>query len=143
MSSKGFNVDLGNQFVPFWNGLIHLVGKVENGTVIRRTDWKNVIQECKEFEKNYLNSNGFCESCTFFGMPDFLEKKMEEAKAFGLSDCKQIAKDNDYLYLYCVETTQPKKNKSPSKKGGLWWKIILSLFFIFIGIFLFVKIRQQ
>jgi hypothetical protein len=130
---KGFNQDLGKQFVPFWNGLIHLVGKVENGTIIRRTDWENMIRECEDFEKNYMNSSAFCESCTFYTMPSFLQKKIDENPNV---DCKMLAQDNDFLYSYCLEKRFPiKESKSNKKKYFLlsffMMGMLLSMAFFF------------
>lgn len=135
--SSGFNVDLGKQFVPFWNGLIHLVGRVENGTIIRRYDWTDIIQECENFEKNYMNSTSFCESCTFYGMPSYLEKKMEEAKQAGITDCKTIAKDNDFLFLYCQEKMEKRG------KGWVWIPLILLLLLLFcvVGVILLKSVN--
>ncbi len=98
-----FNVGLDKQFVPFWNGLIHLIGVIKNDVITMRYDWYNVIKECEEFEKDYLNTTGFCESCVFYEMPSYLKGVMDQADAAGLSDCKQIAKDNDIIYTYCRE----------------------------------------
>ena len=104
-----FNVGLDKQFVPFWNGLIHLIGVIKNDVITMRYDWYNVIKECEEFEKDYLNTTGFCESCVFYEMPSYLKGVMDQADAAGLSDCKQIAKDNDIIYTYCRERQQTRR----------------------------------
>lgn len=131
---KKFNKDLGKQFVPFWNGLIHLVGNIEKGTIIRRSDWSNIIQECEQFEKDFLNTSAFCESCTFYGMPSFLESRWKQAKEAGINDCKKMAQDNDFLYLYCMEK---EKGKNPSNKKLLWLLLLLLIIPIIIIIILY------
>ena len=120
-SQGGFNQDLGKQFVPFWNGLIHLVGKVENGTILRRTGWNNIIRECEQFESDYLNSTGFCESCTFYNMPSFLQQTLDANPDL---DCKTLAQDNDYLFLYCMEK---KSSQTGLKSWKKWWVIGICL----------------
>ena len=104
-----FNVGLDKQFVPFWNGLIHLIGVIKNDVITMRYDWYNVIKECEDFEKNYLNTSGFCESCVFYEMPSYLKAVMTQADVAGLSDCKEIAKDNDIIYTYCRERQQTRR----------------------------------
>lgn len=104
-----FNVGLDKQFVPFWNGLIHLIGVIKNDVITMRYDWYNIIKECEEFEKDYLNTSGFCESCIFYEMPSYLKGVMAQADAAGLSDCKEIAKDNDIIYTFCRERQQERR----------------------------------
>lgn len=104
-----FNAGLDKQFVPFWNGLMHLIGVIKNDVITMRYDWYNIIKECEEFEKNYLNTSGFCESCVFYEMPSYLKTVMTQADAAGLSDCKEIAKDNDIIYTYCRERQQTRR----------------------------------
>lgn len=104
-----FNVGLDKQFVPFWNGLIHLIGVIKNDVITMRYDWYNIIKECEEFEKDYLNTSGFCESCVFYEMPSYLKGVMAQADAAGLSDCKEIAKDNDIIYTFCRERQQERR----------------------------------
>lgn len=101
-----FNVGLNKQFVPFWNGLIHLIGVIKNDVITMRYDWYNIIRECETFEKEYLNTTGFCESCVFYEMPSFLKQVMRDADAKGLTDCKQIAQDHDIIYTFCIERQQ-------------------------------------
>lgn len=96
-----FNVGLNKQFVPFWNGLIHLIGVIKNDVITMRYDWYNINNECETFEKEYLNTNGFCESCVFYEMPSYLTGVLADAHAKGITDCKQIAKDNDIIYTFC------------------------------------------
>jgi hypothetical protein len=121
-----FNVGLDKQFVPFWNGLIHLIGVIKNDVITMRYDWYNVIKECEEFEKDYLNTTGFCETCVFYEMPSYLKGVMDQADAAGLSDCKQIAKDNDIIYTYCRERQQTRR------------RLRLILLFLFLLILLLV-----
>lgn len=104
-----FNVGLDKQFVPFWNGLMHLIGVIKNDVITMRYDWYNIIKECEEFETNYLNTSGFCESCVFYEMPSYLKGVMAQAEAAGLRDCKEIAKDNDIIYTYCRERQQTRQ----------------------------------
>jgi len=104
-----FNVGLNKQFVPFWNGLIHLIGVIKNDVITMRYDWYDIINECESFEKNYLNTSGFCETCTFYEMPSFLKGVMAQADAAGITDCKEIAKDNDIIYTFCAERQQTRR----------------------------------
>lgn len=104
-----FNVGLNQQFVPFWNGLMHLIGVIKNDVITMRYDWYDIISECEQFEKNYLNTSGFCESCVFYEMPAYLKGVMAEADAAGLYDCKQIAKDNDIIYTFCRERKRTRR----------------------------------
>ena len=39
-------------------------------------------------------------------MPEFLDRSMEDAKQAGVTDCKQIAQDNDILYTHCKQKKQ-------------------------------------
>jgi len=122
-----FNIGLDKQFVPFWNGLIHLIGVIKNDVITMRYDWYNIIRECETFEKDYLNTTGFCESCVFYEMPSYLKEVMTQADAAGLSDCKEIAKDNDIIYTYCRERQQTRRR--------LRWIIFLLL--TLLGVLLF------
>lgn len=96
-----FNVDLDKQFIPFWNGLMHLIGVIKNDVITMRYDWDNIIEECEDFEKSYMTTDGFCESCVFYQMPAFLHQVMKDARSQGISDCKVIARDNDIIYTFC------------------------------------------
>lgn len=104
-----FNVGLNKQFVPFWNGLMHLIGIIKNDVITVRYDWYDIINECETFEKEYLNTEGFCESCIFYQMPSFLKEVMAQADAAGITDCKEIAKDNDIIYTFCRERQQTRR----------------------------------
>ena len=103
VGESGFNVGLNKQFVPFWNGLMHLIGVVKNDVITMRYDWHNIIKECEQFEGKYLNTSGFCESCVFYEMPSYLEGVMRDAERRGATDCKEIARDNDIVYTFCRE----------------------------------------
>lgn len=135
-----FNVGLANQFVPFWNGLIHLIGVIKNDVITMRHDWYNIIRECEDFEKNYLNTSGFCESCVFYEMPSYLKQVMADADAAGIYDCKEIARDNDIIYTFCRERQQTRRR--------LRWVIVLLLLLICLLAFgtriraLLVKVRM-
>lgn len=122
-----FNVGLDKQFVPFWNGLIHLIGKIQNNVITMRYDWYNIIRECEIFEKNYLNISGFCEKCVFYEMPSYLKGVMDQAEADGLYDCKEIAKDNDIIYTFCRERQQTKRR--------LRWIIVSLMVFLCMLVF--------
>jgi len=93
-----FNVDLEKQFVPYWNGLLHLVARVEDRNLVRRYDWDRVIRDCEAFESNYVNTENFCESCPFLQIPSFVREKTR-----GVWDCKKVAQDNDVVYIYWAE----------------------------------------
>lgn len=136
-----FNVGLDKQFVPFWNGLIHLIGVIKNDVITMRYDWYNIIKECEEFEKDYLNTSGFCESCVFYEMPSYLKGVMDQAEAAGLSNCKEIAKDNDIIYTYCRERQQTRR-KLRLIILFLLLLIVLLIFGSKIKVF-FVKIRTM
>jgi hypothetical protein len=136
-----FNVGLDKQFVPFWNGLIHLIGVIKNDVITMRYDWYNIIKECEEFEKDYLNTSGFCESCVFYEMPSYLKGVMAQADAAGLSNCKEIAKDNDIIYTYCRERQQTRR-KLRLIILFLLLLIVLLIFGSKIKVF-FVKIRTM
>jgi predicted nucleic acid-binding Zn ribbon protein len=134
-----FNVGLDKQFVPFWNGLIHLIGVIKNDVITMRYDWYNIIRECEDFEKNYLNTSGFCESCVFYKMPSYLKGVMKQAEAAGLSDCKEIAKDNDILYTYCRERQRVRRKL----RLFIFFLILLLVLLVFgskIKVF-FVRVR--
>lgn len=92
-----FNTNIEKQFIPYWNGMLHLVGRVDDDILIKRYDWDNILRECKTFERSYMNTKDYCESCPFGQMPDYLR---ERAKGW---DCKELAQDNDIIYTYCVE----------------------------------------
>lgn len=131
-----FNVDLNKQFVPFWNGLIHLIGVIHNDVITMRYDWYDIIHECENFEKNYLNTSGFCESCVFYEMPSYLKEVMNQAKATGLSDCKEIAKDNDIIYTYC---------RQRQRESRFLWTIVflVVIFFILVFSWKYIKLGTQ
>lgn len=131
-----FNVGLDKQFVPFWNGLIHLIGKIQNDVITMRYDWYNIIRECEIFEKNYLNTSGFCESCIFYEMPSYLKGVMAQAEAAGLYDCKEIAKDNDIIYTFCRERQQTRRRL----RGVLLFLFVL-LFLLVFGPYLWKKLK--
>lgn len=144
MESKGgkgeahatvFNVGIDKQFVPFWNGLMHLIGVIENHVITMRYDWYNIISECEEFESKYLNTKGFCESCVFYEMPSYLKQVMRKADEDGVSDCKLIAKDNDIIYTYCMERQQTKRR--------LRWIAIILFFIIVLVIGWSMRSRQK
>lgn len=88
---------------------MHLIGVIKNNVITMRYDWYNIINECEIFEKNYLNTTGFCESCVFYEMPSYLKDVMKQAENVGLTDCKEIAKDNDIIYTYCRERKRTKR----------------------------------
>lgn len=127
-----FNVGLDKQFVPFWNGLMHLIGVIKNDVITMRYDWYNIINECEQFETNYLNTSGFCESCIFYEMPSYLKGVMAEADAAGLHDCKQIAKDNDIIYTFCRE-----RKRTRTKLRILLLLLLVLLFVIVFWSFIF------
>jgi len=104
-----FNENINKQFVPYWNGLLHLVGKIENGVLIRRYDWENIIKDCENFEKDYLNTLDFCENCMFSELPSYLDNVIQTANQAGVYDCKQIAQDNDIIFSYCDQIQKTKK----------------------------------
>lgn len=104
-----FNKDISRQFVPYWNGLLHLVADLENGVLVRRYDWDNIIRECEQYEHDYLNTENFCEACIFYDIPRKLESTLQRAHEQGIYDCKQIAQDNDIVYTYCIEKQQQKR----------------------------------
>lgn len=117
-----FNVGLDKQFIPFWNGLMHLIGVIKNHVITMRYDWYNIISECETFEKEYLNTSGFCESCVFYQMPSYLNEVLDKAKQDGLTDCKEIAKDNDIIYTFCIERKRTRR--------WLWVFIFIMLLFV-------------
>lgn len=127
-----FNVGLNKQFVPFWNGLIHLIGVIENDVITMRYDWYNIIKECETFEKEYLNTTGFCESCVFYEMPSYLKEVMQKAQEDGITDCKEIAKDNDIIYTFCVERKRTRRR--------LW--LVMGVL-VALSIFFLVLIRKM
>lgn len=122
-----FNLELEKQFVPFWNGLIHLIGVIKNDVITMRYDWYNIIRECETFEKDYLDTKGFCQTCVFYEMPSYLKGIMSQAGSAGLSDCKEIAKDNDIIYTYCRERQQTRRR--------LRWILFLLLSLLCVLIF--------
>jgi hypothetical protein len=128
-----FNVGLNKQFVPFWNGLMHLIGVIQNDVITMRYDWHNIIHECEDFEKNYLNTNGFCESCVFYEMPSYLDLVMENAQKAGATDCKEIAKDNDIVYTFCAERQRTR------------WRLrlVIGVLLLLVAAFLFWAWKQQ
>lgn len=127
-----FNIGLNKQFVPFWNGLMHLIGVIKNDVITMRYDWYNIIRECETFEKEYLNTNGFCESCVFYEMPSFLNETLKNAQTQGFTDCKLIAKDNDIIYTFCIERQRTRRR--------LRFLIFCLLFIlVLIGVRLFKK----
>ena len=134
LGTSGFNVGLDKQFVPFWNGLIHLIGVVKNDVITMRYDWNQIIKECEQFEKEYLNTSGFCESCVFYKMPSYLKGVMRDADAAGLSDCKVIAKDNDIIYTYCMERQRT--------RSRLRW-LILFLILLTAGLVAWIVVRRR
>lgn len=121
-----FNVGLNQQFVPFWNGLMHLIGVVKDHVITMRYDWYNIIKECEIFEKEYLNTSGFCESCVFNEMPSYLNGVLQQAWKDGITDCKEIARDNDIIYTFCVERKRTRR---------VLWAFIFFLLFLIIGFF--------
>lgn len=123
-----FNVGLDKQFIPFWNGLMHLIGVIKNHVITMRYDWYNIISECETFEKEYLNTSGFCESCVFYQMPSYLNEVLDKAAQDGLTDCKEIAKDNDIIYTFCIERKRTRR--------WLRFIIFIMLFFVFVVVFL-------
>lgn len=99
-----FNTDIAKQFVPYWNGLLHVVARVDpdtDGILIRRYDWDAMREECQQFQSDYLQSQDFCDHCAFSQIPAWLENQM--AGSTWIWDCKTIAQDNDILYTYCVQ----------------------------------------
>lgn len=127
-----FNIGLNKQFVPFWNGLMHLIGTIKNDVITMRYDWYNIIAECETFEKEYLNTSGFCESCVFYEMPDFLNKTLQNAESQGITDCKVIAQDNDIIYTFCRERQRTRLRLRLLLVG-------LVLLFVFLLVRLFQK----
>lgn len=134
VGQSGFNTGLNKQFVPFWNGLMHLIGVIKDDVITMRYDWDNIIQECEEFEKNYLNTQGFCESCVFYEMPSYLDGVMRDADARGATDCKEIAKDNDIIYSYCVE-----------RRRTRWWlrAVMVVLLLVAVGLIAWLRRPQK
>lgn len=124
-----FNVGLNKQFVPFWNGLMHLIGVIKNDVITVRYDWYNIINECELFEKNYLNTSGFCESCIFYEMPSFLKETLKNYESQGITDCKVIAQDNDIIYTFCRERQRTRR------------KLRLFILFLVIVILLLIGLR--
>ena len=127
-----FNEGISTQFVPYWNGLLHVVGNIENGVILRRYDWDGIIADCESFEATYLNTSGFCEQCPFSQIPNFLEGVMATAASNNITDCKQIAQDNDIIYLYCM-----KKYRARSFKIIVILSIVISL--CLLAIFLYFR----
>lgn len=127
-----FNVGLNKQFVPFWNGLMHLIGTIKNDVITMRYDWYNIIHECETFEKNYLNTNGFCESCVFYEMPSFLKETLQTADSQGITDCKVIAQDNDIIYTFCRERQRTRRRMR-----------LLILFLLFVIILLGLRLFKK
>lgn len=109
VGTSGFNTGLNQQFVPFWNGLMHLIGVIKDDVITMRYDWHKIIKECEQFERDYLNTRGFCESCVFYEMPSFLNGVMRDAEKRGLSDCKEIARDNDIIFSFCRERQRTRR----------------------------------
>jgi len=109
-----FNKDLDKQWIPFWNGMIHLVGEVQDGVITRRHDWEQIMVECQQFEHDFLTNNSYCESLPIGSISSYLE---DRTMAVGLgSDCKFIAQDFDLLYFYCQR-----------KKFRLWTMVVVFL----------------
>lgn len=133
-----FNVDISKQFVPYWNGLLHLVGNVKNGVIIRRYDWDDVIQECEKFEKDYMVTENFCETCGFYDIPLSVDRIIRDANSRGVYDCKMIAEDNDIVYTVCIKRYRARRNLII----GL---VILFLLLVAIiaGVVYIVRKRQQ
>lgn len=132
-----FNTDIKRQFVPYWNGLLHLVGNVENGVIIRRYDWDNVIKECEEYEKNYLNTENFCESCLFYDIPSSVERIISDAHSRGITDCKIIAQDNDIVFTYC-QALQSKQNRP-----FYWISALVLLVIVTVAAVFFIRHLQH
>ena len=129
-----FNQDISTQFVPYWNGLLHVVGNIEDGVILRRYDWEGIMADCESFESTYLNTSGFCEQCPFSQIPNYVESVIATAASNNITDCKQIAQDNDVIYLYCLQ-----KQRARSSRIILILSIIAALcIFIFI-MFLYFK----
>lgn len=99
-----FNVNITKQWIPYWNGLLHVIGTLEDGVIVRRYDWDRVIADCEAFEAAYMNTSGFCESCVFSQIPPFLQSRLAQKPAS--MDCKTFAQDNDIVYHYCIEQTE-------------------------------------
>jgi hypothetical protein len=95
-----FNTDIEKQFIPYWNGLLHLVARVDNENIVRRYDWDRIVRDCEDFEKRYMNTSGFCESCAFYTIPSYLDTKISPWR---FHNCKRLAQDNDVLFLDCKE----------------------------------------
>lgn len=101
-----FNTDIITEWIPYWNGLLHLIGDVNPDThMIERTyDWDRVQRDCRTYAQNYLNDPTYCDRCAFSMIPSFLAARMQAARRSGFhfwQDCKQMAEDNDILYAYC------------------------------------------
>lgn len=95
-----FNTNITTQWIPYWNGMLHLIGDVNKDHMIERTyDWDRVEKDCRTYAQNYLKDPDYCDRCAFSEIPPFLASKMESFSLF--HDCKEIAGDNDILYTYC------------------------------------------
>jgi len=125
-----FNQDISSQFVPYWNGLLHVVGNIENGVILRRYDWNGIIADCESFESTYLNTSGFCEQCPFSQIPNYVEGVIAAAASNNITDCKQIAQDNDIIYLYCIQKQRARSS----------WIILILSIIAALGIFIFIMI---
>lgn len=115
-SETKFNVDISRQWIPYWNGLLHLIGDVEEGVVIRRYDWDKMVEECNDFQTKYLNTGDFCNQCLFATIPEYLRQRMAQ-KPPDMS-CKAFAQDNDILYIYC-------RDQLESTRSLEIWAIVL------------------
>lgn len=131
-----FNKEISKQFVPYWNGLLHLVANVEDGVIVRRYDWNNVIHDCEKFEQEYLNTENFCESCLFYNIPSDVEEIVTKANLQGIYDCKQIAQDNDIVYTYCIQ------RKKKSRTNILVVALIVSLI-VLGGVFVYFRFYKR
>ena len=129
-----FNQDISTQFVPYWNGLLHVVGNIEDGVILRRYDWEGIMADCESFESTYLNTSGFCEQCPFSQIPNYVEGVIAAAASNNITDCKQIAQDNDVIYLYCLQ-----KQRAGSSWIILILSIIAALVIIIVIIFFYFK----
>jgi hypothetical protein len=132
-----FNVDIPKQWIPYWNGLLHVIGNVENGVIIRRYDWDKIIQDCEQFEAKYMNTNGFCESCIFYDMPAFLQERLRQ-KPPGM-DCKMFAQDNDILFHYCMEKTQ----KTAHVLRPITFAVYIIITLLIIGLLIYIILFQR
>jgi len=126
--NTGFNANIRHQWIPYWNGLLHLAANINKNNMIERNyDWEEINRRCKEYSDDYLDDPTFCEDCAFSEIPGYLKNKMTEARrsGFGIwSNCKTIAGDNDIIYVYC------------NQRQWFWRKLLIWIFAVIVFVIL-------